>query len=135
MATGKTKHRKAPRRAVRAGAGDAHRLTWPHFERVSASRLRLKIEHARTLYAVLHLLSDEYVAQLSTLTAAGVALDPAKLGNATFLRHAASAYRMAADRLLKSFTLDAMILAERYSGEQFAAAVESLNRNHAAPAA
>lgn len=124
------KHRaarnKVPRAVQSDGGGDA-RICWPHFDRVNATRLRLKPEVSRTLYAVLHLLADEFAAQVTTITARGPAMSDADVGAGLFARHASSAYRMAADRLLKSFTLTDMVRAERYGMEEWAAAVARLN--------
>lgn len=115
-------------RAVSPASGTDHRVAWPYFERVNATRLKLKPEPGRTLYALLHLLADEHDAQRMTLTARGVEMSPADVGAGLFAKHAASAFRMAADRLLKSFTLTDVIRAERYGMEEWSAAVARMNR-------
>ncbi len=127
-----TQHAPA-RRAVKRPAGDPdadnpHRVCWPHFDRVNATRLRLKPDVSRTPYAVLHLLADEHDAQRMTLTARGVEMTQSDVGAGLYAKHAASAFRVAADRLLKSFTLTDMIRAERYGMEEWAAAVDRMNR-------
>lgn len=120
--------RSKPARAVKAPDAEPPRVCWPHFDRVNATRLKLKGEVSRTLYAVLHLLADEFAAQATTITARGPEMTTSDVGAGLFARHASSAYRMAADRLLKTFTLTDMIRAERYGMEEWAAAVARLNR-------
>lgn len=119
--------RKPTRRAVRPDAAEPARICWPHFDRVNATRLKLKPDVSRTMYAVLHLLADEYAAQVTTISARGPEMTNADVGAGLFARHAASAFRMAADRFLKSFTLTDMIRAERYGMEEWTAAVARLN--------
>lgn len=133
-ATPATSPRKPTRRAVKPDAAEPARICWPHFERVNATRLKLKPDVSRTLYAVLHLLADEHAAQVTTITARGPEMSNADVGAGLFARHAASAFRMAADRLLKSFTLSDMIRAERYGMEEWAAAVARLNSPGKPPA-
>lgn len=124
---------KRPRRAVAAELSGEHKVCWPYFDRVTASRAKLKPEPARTLYAILHLLADEFGSQRAILTARGLELTESDVGHGLFLKHAASAYRMAADRLLKSFTLSDLIRAERYGMEEFSAAVSRLNSPGTSP--
>ena len=114
-------------RAVKAPDTEPARIVWPYFDRVNATRLRLKPDVSRTLYAVLHLLADEYAAQVTTITTRGPEMTNADVGAGLFARHASSAFRMAADRLLKSFTLTDMIRAERYGMEEWSNAVARLN--------
>ena len=120
--TDKKKTRR-PRRAVRAWADAAPGVHFEFFDQVASMRLRLKPAMSRTLYAVAHMIADEHDMIRQGLAAKDDSLADGKLEKRVFHRHAASALRILADRLLKSFELRSIVLAERYSGEQWAAAI------------
>lgn len=123
-----TKKRKPAGRTVRPAALKNARLEWPHFERVSAFRVKLKPEFSRTYYALASLLADEFDLQRTQLTNSGPVVDPRQFGYSEFLKHGSAALRMLAERLLKSFRIDTVAQSERYSLEQWQSTVARLSR-------
>ena len=124
----KDKKRKPAGRSVRPVSLKNSPLAWTHFERVDSFRIRLKPEFSRTYYALASLLADEFDMQRTAMSNSGPVVDPRRFGYAEFLAHASSALRMLAERLLKSFRIDTVSQSERYSLEQWQAAVTRLSR-------
>lgn len=128
--TDEKKPRKKPGRSVRPVPLSKERVAWPHFERITSQRLRLKPEVSRTYFALALLFADEFDAQRAVMTARGLEASNSSMGYLQFLKHASSAMRMLAERLLKSFRLSDVADAERYSLEQWESTVRRLQRGN-----
>lgn len=128
LTVSETKKRKKTPRAVRPGDIAKKDVCWPHFERIDSRRMRLKSDFSRTYYALCCLIAEEFDAQRTVMTASGAEPSNEVYGNMLFLKHASSTLRMVAERVLKSFRLDDVIRAARYSHEEWGAAVTRLNR-------
>jgi hypothetical protein len=123
----KKKRQRTPKRAVDDSGGKSSGVFYGVFERVSSTRLKLKAEYSQTFYAIAHMIADEHMQSRLALTPSNDSAVSQNESIRKFHRNAESALRMLADRLLKSFRMDVLVNAERYSMEQWREALSKFD--------
>jgi hypothetical protein len=121
------KRQRTPKRVVENTNEKSPGVFYGVFERVSSTRLKLRAEYSQTFYAIAHIIADEHMQSRLALTPANDSPVSSNESIRKFHRNAESALRMLADRLLKSFRMDVLINAERYSMEQWREALSKFD--------